>query len=73
MPKSERTKAHPLTDRELDVLKLLSKGVPGDEAAKRLGITPNTYRTHVDSIRKVLGVHTALEAVAIGLRKGWIK
>ncbi|HEY8736269.1 MAG TPA: LuxR C-terminal-related transcriptional regulator, partial [Candidatus Dormibacteraeota bacterium] len=40
--------------------------------ARNLRMSPNTVRTHVQNILSKLGVHSKLEAVAKGVREGWI-
>lgn len=57
-----------LTHRELEVLDLLVAGAEGETIARRLGISPNTVRTHVQSILVKLQVHSRLEAVAFAVR-----
>jgi DNA-binding NarL/FixJ family response regulator len=59
-----------LTDRETEVLRLLSTGQRGDAIAHSLKISPNTVRTHIQNIIVKLGVHTRLEAVAFARRNG---
>jgi two-component system nitrate/nitrite response regulator NarL len=62
-----------LTAREREVLTLLAGGANSKMIAKRLSVTPNTVRTHVQSIHSKLGVHSRLEAVAFALRFGFAK
>jgi two-component system, NarL family, nitrate/nitrite response regulator NarL len=62
-----------LTPRELEVLSLLVQGVTGDAIAKRLGISRNTTRTHIQSILTKLQVHSRLEAAAFAVRTGIVK
>ena len=59
-----------LTERETEVLRLLSTGQRGDSIAALLNISPNTVRTHIQNIIVKLGVHTRLEAVAFARRNG---
>ena len=59
-----------LTDRETEVLRLLSTGQRGDAIASLLNISPNTVRTHIQNLIVKLGVHTRLEAVAFARRNG---
>jgi two-component system nitrate/nitrite response regulator NarL len=59
-----------LTYRETDVLRLLADGLTGDAIARRLGISRNTVRTHVQSILNKLQVHSRLEAAALAVRHG---
>jgi two-component system nitrate/nitrite response regulator NarL len=57
-----------LTARERDVLALLVDGIAGAQIARRLSISPNTVRTHVQSILTKLQVHSRLEAAAFAVR-----
>jgi two-component system nitrate/nitrite response regulator NarL len=57
-----------LTAREKDVLGLLVEGANGAQIARRLSISPNTVRTHVQSILTKLQVHSRLEAAAFAVR-----
>jgi DNA-binding NarL/FixJ family response regulator len=61
-----------LTDRERDVLKLLAEGLPHEEIGRRLGISGETVRTHVQKACDRLGATTRTQAVATALRQGLI-
>jgi DNA-binding NarL/FixJ family response regulator len=63
-----RLLAEQLTAREREVLSLLVQGASGDRLAQRLGISPNTVRTHVQSILTKLQVHSRLEAATFAVR-----
>jgi len=54
-----------LTRRERDVLLRMAEGADRKEVAKRLHLSVNTVRTHMQSLMAKLGVHSALEAVAM--------
>jgi two-component system nitrate/nitrite response regulator NarL len=60
--------ARQLTVRELEVLELLAQGAASSEIARRLGVSPNTVRTHVQGILTKLQVHSRLEAAAFAVR-----
>ena len=60
--------ASQLTPREREVLTLLVEGANGKVAASKMGITPNTVRTHVQSILTKLQVHSRLEAATFAVR-----
>lgn len=62
----------PLTDRELEVLGLLSRGLANKQIALELGISEHTVKFHVSSIYTKLNVTNRTEAVREGLRGGWI-
>ena len=54
-----------LTDREWEVLDLMRDGLPTEEIAARLFISPVTVRTHVSSILRKLQVPTREEALKL--------
>lgn len=62
----------PLTERESEVLGLLSKGLANKQIAATLGISEHTVKFHVSSIYTKLNVTNRTEAVREGLRGGWI-
>ncbi|MBV9742650.1 MAG: response regulator transcription factor [Acidobacteriia bacterium] len=61
-----------LTQRELEVLRMLSEGEPNKTIAWKLGISEHTAKFHVASILTKLNASSRAEAVAIGIRKGLI-
>jgi DNA-binding NarL/FixJ family response regulator len=69
---TERQRANRLTPRQVQILQLLSDGVPMAKISERLSMTSATLRTHVQNILTRLGVHTKVEAVAIAIRNGKI-
>jgi len=58
------TLIEPLSERELEVLRLLATSLPTAEIAIELFITVNTLRTHTKNIYGKLDVHSRREAVA---------
>jgi DNA-binding NarL/FixJ family response regulator len=59
-----------LSNRELEVLALLTQGSDNDGIASRLVISPETARTHVQNVLAKLGVHSRLEAAAFVATNG---
>ncbi|HET7012049.1 MAG TPA: LuxR C-terminal-related transcriptional regulator, partial [Anaerolineales bacterium] len=53
----------PLSDRELDVLRLLATALTAAEIADELCVATSTVRSHTKAIYGKLGVHTRLEAI----------
>jgi LuxR family maltose regulon positive regulatory protein len=53
----------PLSERELDVLRLLSSDLDGPDIARELTVSLNTLRTHTRSIYAKLGVNSRRAAV----------
>ena len=54
-----------LTQREREVLVCLADGTGRRDMAEHLHMSPNTVRTHLQNVMAKLGVHSALEAVAL--------
>lgn len=61
-----------LTPRENEVLQCMVDGLSRNEIAERLGMSPNTVRTHVQSVLHKLGVHSSLRAVALAREAGLV-
>jgi DNA-binding NarL/FixJ family response regulator len=59
-----------LTARELDVLRLIAKGMRNKEIAAQLGIGEETTQGHVKNILLKFGLHDRTEAVAVAVRRG---
>jgi DNA-binding NarL/FixJ family response regulator len=58
---------HPhLTPRQSDILRLLGQGRSTAEMAKELHLSTETVRNHVRGLLRALGVHSRIEAVAMG-------
>jgi DNA-binding NarL/FixJ family response regulator len=64
------TGIHALTARELDVLRLLMRGLQNKEIANELVVTERTVKFHVSSILTKLGAGNRTEAVAIANKQG---
>lgn len=65
-------KPQPLTPRQLDVLKLLTKGLTNREIAQRLVLSTGTVRIHVQHIIAKLGVSDRTGAVVKGIELGLV-
>ncbi|WP_150255609.1 response regulator [Nocardiopsis deserti] len=65
-----RTPPTPLSDRELEILRLIARGSTNREAAARLFISEATVKTHVLHVYGKLGVNDRAAAVAEGFRRG---
>jgi len=58
-----------LTDRELEVLRLVARGHNNKEVAKQLFISENTVKNHVRNILEKLQLHSRMEAVVYAVRE----
>lgn len=59
-----KTTTHTLTQREMEILHCMVKGLSAPEMAKQLSISYETIRTHMKTIYKKLHVKSATQAVA---------
>ena len=64
--------AEQLTPREREILALLAEGSDGVDIARKLSVSKNTVRTHVQNILSKLQVHSRLEAAAFAIRYGLV-
>ena len=62
-----------LSDREIEVLRLMAGGGSNRDIADHLSITQSTVKTHITSIFQKLNVTTRTEAVTNALKKGIIQ
>src|SRR5919108_136532 len=58
-----------LTDREMEVLKLVAKGHNNRDIAKELYISENTVKNHIRNILEKLHLHSRMEAVVYAVRE----
>jgi DNA-binding NarL/FixJ family response regulator len=61
-----------LTQREVEVLRLVAKGLRNKEIARVIGRTEGTVKVHVKNIHEKLGVADRTEAVTLALQRGII-
>jgi DNA-binding NarL/FixJ family response regulator len=61
----------PLSDREMEVLRLSAKGVSNKDIAETLFLSNRTVQSHLSNIFKKLAVASRTEAVLFGLKRGW--
>src|ERR1700689_3569130 len=69
----EHVAAPKLTDREMEVLKLVARGMNNRDIAKELFISENTVKNHVRNILEKLQIHSRMEAVMIAVREKLIE
>lgn len=61
-----------LSEREMEVLRLIVEGKSNNEIAKALYLSPNTIKTHVRGIMNKLAVDDRVQAAVMALRSGWV-
>jgi LuxR family transcriptional regulator len=67
-----RLRGAALSDREIEVLGLVARGLTAEDIAHKLDIAPRTVRHHVDSARTKIGALNREEAIAIVAKAGLI-
>ncbi len=72
--KMDEDGSHPdaLTDREIEILTLVSQGESNKEIARALGITSRTAEWHVGKVLAKLGARSRTEAIRLGRQQGMI-
>lgn len=66
---STRVNPYELTDRQMDVLRLLTQGLSNKEIGKQLYISPKTVDHHVSALFSKLGVSSRTEAASVALQQ----
>lgn len=72
VPERRATEESPLSAQERKVLYLQWEGLQRKEIAEVLGLTPKTVHNYTCSLYRKLGVHSAMQAVRVGLARGWL-
>jgi len=62
-----------LTNREIEILKLLANGMANKQIAYRLKISEKTVRNHVSNMYQKLGIYDRSQAVLYAVRKGLVE
>lgn len=61
-----------LTERELEIVRMVSTGITNREIAYQLSISINTVKVHLRNVFTKLGAESRTEATMIAVREGWI-
>ncbi|HVM11478.1 MAG TPA: response regulator transcription factor [Actinomycetota bacterium] len=62
-----------LTEREMEVLRLVARGLNNRDIAKELYISENTVKNHIRNILEKLQLHSRMEAVVHAVREGLLE
>lgn len=71
-PAAAQDQVEPLSDRELDVLRLAGRGLTNKQIGQELDISDRTVQGHLANIYGKLAVASRTEAVTRALKLGWI-
>lgn len=63
----------PLSNREMEVLGCVTRGLSNKEIAGELGISHQTVKNHVTAVLRKLNVEDRTQAAVYALRQGWVR
>ncbi|MEM7344658.1 MAG: response regulator transcription factor [Chloroflexota bacterium] len=69
-PSNQKPTEAPLTERELDTLRLVAQGLSNQEIGERLQLSPHTISRHVNNILSKLHLANRTQAALYALHKG---
>jgi len=69
----DRKKRPSLSEREIEIIRLVAKGFSNDELAERLHLSPDTIKAHLRHVYEKLGVESRVEAVTEAMRTGLVE
>ncbi len=69
----DRKKRPSLSEREIEIVRLVAKGFSNDELAERLHLSPDTVKVHLRHVYEKLGVESRVEAVTEAMRTGLVE
>ncbi len=70
VPRTEQ-ESEPLSEREIDIIKLAARGLTNKDIAESLHLSYRTIEGHMRDVFNKLGVGSRTEAVLHGLKMGW--
>ena len=70
---ADRVTGVQLTGRELEVLRLITRGLSNKEIATETGVAEGTVKAHLTSVFEKLGVTSRTEAIAASIRRGLVR
>jgi DNA-binding NarL/FixJ family response regulator len=69
----EGERPQPLSPREMEILRCVTRGLHNKAIAQELGISHQTVRNHITSILTKLNVRGRTQAAVYALKRGWVR
>ena len=66
------TGPYEISDREMEILRLLVAGHDYRAISERLFISPNTVRKHIGNVYQKLHINSKAQAIRLAMKKGWV-
>ena len=63
----------PLSPREMEIIRYITRGLSNKMIAHRLGISHQTVKNHMTSILRKLDVEDRTQAAIYAIRHGWVR
>lgn len=73
LPTADPEALHDLSERELDILRLIARGLTNADIAARLFLSEGTVRNYVSQVLSKLGVTDRTQAAVVALRHGLVE
>ena len=61
-----------LSDREMQVIRYVGKGLSSEEIASELNVSIHTVNSHRKNVLKKLGLKSPTELIVYALKQGWV-
>ena len=71
--KSTQKSSVTLSEREIEILRLVAEGYSNQDVSRKISLSENTVKYHIKNILQKLNAHNRIEAVTIAMRKGWLE
>ncbi|SEA16210.1 DNA-binding response regulator, NarL/FixJ family, contains REC and HTH domains [Thalassobacillus cyri] len=69
----QTTNRPPLTEREIEIMRLAVTGAKNKEISQQLHISENTVKNHLKSMLRKLGIKNRVELTRLAYENGWVK
>jgi len=72
-PAEKNQPVEPLSEREMEIIKMVAHGMANQEIADKLFLSPWTVRSHISRIMRKLHLENRTQIALYALREGWVE